>query len=272
MSAVLTAISRNGATVLDQDAVHIGDLYREARKSAVESTRKLIEAGRRLAKKKKSLAHGDWLPWLAANAEVLGFQDRSTASRLMAAAEKWCASAPSDEAGALEVGRAIWGHSVRRTDAGGPVDWFAPAETVTPVEETPRPDRWERPKRRKRIPNALITGWQDVDKFRDIVRHNLQVEPPHYANPKDIDHDRTIGVAIMVSPASIEELDSYAALYPGMTRREIIEEAVEVLCSALRDLRLEQEARTEREQRQKYEAAMADKRAREAGGDAEAAT
>jgi hypothetical protein len=279
MSAVVTAKPRNRAMALDQDAVHIGSLYREARKSAVESARQLIEAGRRLAEKRKSLAHGEWLPWLAANAEVLGFQDRSTASRLMAAAKKWCAGAPSDEAEALEVGRAVWGHSVHRTDTGGPIEWFTPAETITRVEEIPPPDRWERPthrrerpKRRKRIPNTLISGWQDVKKFRDIVRHNLQVEPPRYANPKDIDHDRTVGAVIMVSPASIQELDRVAALHSGMNRQEIMEEAVEVLCSALRDLRLEQEARIEREQRQKYEAAMAEKRAREARGEAGAAT
>jgi DNA N-6-adenine-methyltransferase (Dam)/Protein of unknown function (DUF3102) len=105
------AVPREAITprLVDQDAVRIGSLYRAARKSAIESARHLIEAGQRLAEKKKSLGHGEWLPWLAANAEVLGFRDRSTASRLMAAGKRWCAGAPSDESEAVEVGRAVWG-------------------------------------------------------------------------------------------------------------------------------------------------------------------
>jgi hypothetical protein len=126
-------------------------------------------------------------------------------------------------------------------------------------EDTPLPDRRDR---LKRIPTALITSWEDVDKFREIVRHNLQVKSRRYARPEDADHDPTIGAVIMVSPASIQELDRYVALNPGTSRREMMEEAVEVLCSGLRRSRLEQEARTEHEQRQKYEAAMEEKRAR----------
>src|SRR5262245_27759743 len=68
----------------------------------------------------------------------------------------------------------------------------------------------------------------------------------------------------MVSRASIEELDRYLELHTGTSRRELMEEAVEVLCSGLRNLRLEQEKRIEREQRQKYDAAITEKRAREA--------
>ena len=50
---------------------------------------------------------------------------------------------------------------------------------------------------------------------------------------------------IMVSRASIEELDRYLELHTGTSRRELMEEAVEVLCSGLRNLRLEQEKRIE---------------------------
>jgi hypothetical protein len=58
------------------------------------------------------LPHGQWLPWLKANAEELGFENRRTASRLMAAARKWGASAPlGDPTAALAVNRVIHGHA-----------------------------------------------------------------------------------------------------------------------------------------------------------------
>src|SRR5262245_9896462 len=98
------------ALAADRDAAEIGALYRDARASMVNSVRCLIEAGQRLAAKKVELGHGQFLPWLAANADVLGFSDRRTASRLMEAAAKWGASAPFEEADALQISRAVWGH------------------------------------------------------------------------------------------------------------------------------------------------------------------
>jgi hypothetical protein len=131
MSAVV-AIGEYQAA--DQEAVQIGRLYSAARKSAVESARHIIEAGRRLAEKKASLkaslGHGQWLPWLAENAMVLGFDTPRTAQRLMAVAGKYDASVALDEAQAVEISRMVWGHNGHRTDAGGPVEWFTPAEVI----------------------------------------------------------------------------------------------------------------------------------------------
>jgi hypothetical protein len=39
------------------------------------------------------VSHGAWLPWLKANADARGFEDRSPASRLMAVTRIWSASA-----------------------------------------------------------------------------------------------------------------------------------------------------------------------------------
>jgi hypothetical protein len=117
-------------SLIDPDAERIGSLYRAARKSAAESARHIIEAGRRLAEKKKSLGHGEWLPWLAVNAEVLGFDTPRTAQRLMAVAGKCDASAAFDECAAVEIMRTAWGHNAHRTDAGGPIEWFTPAEVI----------------------------------------------------------------------------------------------------------------------------------------------
>jgi hypothetical protein len=95
----------------DQDAVAIGELYRSACASYIDSAKCLLEAGHRLIAKKKSktIKHGEWLPWLEAHAEELGFS-RFAASRLMTAATKFRAGEKIDEAKALEINREIWGH------------------------------------------------------------------------------------------------------------------------------------------------------------------
>src|SRR5262245_22195351 len=64
----------------DPDAIRIDE---KSRRSFVDSVLYSIECGRELAKKKESLKHGAWLPWLEANADVLGFSSRQTAARLL---------------------------------------------------------------------------------------------------------------------------------------------------------------------------------------------
>jgi hypothetical protein len=70
----------------DQDAVAIGTLYRKGREAIVESVRYNLQAGRKLIRKKDSMPYGEWVSWLRANADLLGFKHRTTASRLMKAA------------------------------------------------------------------------------------------------------------------------------------------------------------------------------------------
>jgi hypothetical protein len=92
----------------DRDAVEIGELYNNARKSGVESAEYNLQAGQRLIEKKNSLRHGLWLPWLERNAEVLGFETPRTAERLMKAAAKCDASVEFDHTKATTFNRAIW--------------------------------------------------------------------------------------------------------------------------------------------------------------------
>ena len=77
----------------DSDALKVGAAYQRGRGS-------LIEAGRLLAGVKATLSHGEWLPWLKANADALGFGE-STAARLM----KLAANSAST--------RDIWGNGER---------------------------------------------------------------------------------------------------------------------------------------------------------------
>src|SRR5215831_9011659 len=113
---------------VDKDAVQIGELYRKARASVADSVRYLIEAGQRLIKKKQELGHGNWLPWLEANADVLEMNIESTPQRLMKAAAKFSASAEYGEDEVLQISREIWGHNVRGTQGTGKNEWFTPVE------------------------------------------------------------------------------------------------------------------------------------------------
>jgi hypothetical protein len=82
----------------DKDAREIAELYRQGKQSMVDSVRFFNNCGQRLIEKKAALkaefGHGSWLPWLADNADVLGFDSRRTASRLMALAAKWDVDVP----------------------------------------------------------------------------------------------------------------------------------------------------------------------------------
>lgn len=118
--------------IVDFEAAAIGDLYAKARGSIVDSVRYQIECGQRLIAKKATMKHGEWLPWLQANAAVLGFETRKTAAALMRSAEKCDASVTFDEADAIQISRQTWGHSapVRGTAGTGENEWYTPAEHI----------------------------------------------------------------------------------------------------------------------------------------------
>ncbi len=104
----------------DPDAAKIGDLYAQSRGSMVEAMRFAVACGMSLILKQQSLAHGQWLPWLRANADVLGFKDR-TANLLMKAATDPQLTADLmgnvDDATALAISRKVWGNATSRPKA-----------------------------------------------------------------------------------------------------------------------------------------------------------
>jgi hypothetical protein len=72
------------------------------------------EAGRLLADKKATLKHGEWLPWIKANADALGFDADRTAQRLikLAAENPTLTTDLPDEQKAITA--RLWGNVTRR--------------------------------------------------------------------------------------------------------------------------------------------------------------
>jgi hypothetical protein len=102
----------NALTNVDIDAVEIGDRYRRLRGSMIDNVREAIAIGERLIAKRNSLNHGEWLPWLEAHTEMLGFSDR-TANAMMRAAKlvsKSATAADLDSDTALKISRLMWSH------------------------------------------------------------------------------------------------------------------------------------------------------------------
>ena len=129
--------------IVDGDAIAIGDLYARSRasfiESVIESVETLIECGRRLTEKKASpsIAHGEWLPWLEANAGVLGFAEARTAQRLMKAAKANASSTSYlDGPTALKLSRQMWGNKGEGNHLAqgtGENEWYTPEEYIAPA-------------------------------------------------------------------------------------------------------------------------------------------
>jgi hypothetical protein len=118
----------------DRDAEEIGELYRKSNAAIIESVRGRLECGHRLTKKKNELGYGNFLPWLRANADVLGFDVRS-AQFLMRGAAKYEAGFVCDENQALAISKEIWGHPVRGTEGTGEFERYTPAYYIEAVRK-----------------------------------------------------------------------------------------------------------------------------------------
>jgi phage N-6-adenine-methyltransferase len=128
------------AIVQDRDAAEIGELYLQARRSIIGSVVYLIECGNRLIAKKASMEHGKWEPWLDANADVLAFEHKSTARRLMKCAREYIKRALArdliDEVQALAISRIAWGHEKAMvTKYTGDHESYTPARIIEAVRK-----------------------------------------------------------------------------------------------------------------------------------------
>jgi len=122
----------------DPVAVEIGRLYRLAKRSLVDSVKHAVECGQKLIAQKENLKHGEWLPWLQDNADVLGFAHDSTAQRLMKLVSNPALARDLDETSAVTMSRKLWGHNVRGTQGTGENEWYTPAAIISDVRNGPR--------------------------------------------------------------------------------------------------------------------------------------
>jgi hypothetical protein len=117
----------------DPDAVIIGNLYRRACTSMVDSMRYYLDAGRRLIAKKAEVGIGNWMAWLERNRQALGMNVVGTPQRLMRAAIKFGVNANCGETEARQALRYIHGNTLRGTLGTGDNEWFTPAKYINAV-------------------------------------------------------------------------------------------------------------------------------------------
>jgi DNA N-6-adenine-methyltransferase (Dam) len=132
----LQTIARRAPTIEiiksgQSDVAEIGQLYRLAANSCLESAQYAIKCGQKLMAKKASMKHGEWLPWLAVNEDILGFKDRA-ANLMMKAAANPQLTADLNETTATVINRAIWGNNnnIRGTGGTGDNEWYTPTEYI----------------------------------------------------------------------------------------------------------------------------------------------
>lgn len=118
---------------VDKAAAQIAALYVRAKRGMIDGLKYYIECGVKLKSVKDSLLHGEWLPWLENNREVLGFGEK-TAPRLIKAANI-SLTRHSDELGEDEayiLNRQIWGNSPdnHRALGTGENDWHTPMKYI----------------------------------------------------------------------------------------------------------------------------------------------
>lgn len=114
----------------------IGGLFSRAKAACMESVPYLIECGERLKAKRATLNHGEWLPWVEANRETLGFGERTAQLLIKGAATNPKSTADLTPQAALKISRMIWGNAVPKA---------APRLISRPVDlpEPPEPEQSE---------------------------------------------------------------------------------------------------------------------------------
>src|SRR5262245_10866946 len=150
------------------------------------SVENIIAAGRNLVEAHDDLGRGEWLPLL----KRVGIGER-TAQRLMFIANNLRLANPTH----VSHLPPCWGTLYELTKLAPDVleakiieGMITPEITRAEVARLAKVARVKGSLERdrlKRVPHtALITSWEDLDKFLEIVRHNLQMGPPATPTPK----------------------------------------------------------------------------------------
>ena len=97
---------------IDNDAAEIAELFKRGKSMAVAAVLTHLECGRRLELKKEELGHGNWLPWLEANKETLGFGELAAQRMMRAAKANPSLTKDLTEDEALDLNRRMWGNEM----------------------------------------------------------------------------------------------------------------------------------------------------------------
>lgn len=222
----------------DPDATEIGELYSRARGSMVDAVRQAVACGEKLIAKKKTFAHGHWNQWLQANAEILGFGER-TARMLMKAASNRQLASDLDNATALAISRKIWGHTQSQE----------PKESKP--ERIPFADPMSRSEQ-QRVIEQLTARITELDEEIDALRQTEETTDATHQG--DADYDAVVLLsALQRAVNAANELGRKWKVISELRKREIDKE-IEVVRTALS--RLMEMRLTELEQRAKKPSAQ----------------
>jgi DUF3102 family protein len=170
-------------SIRGEEARLIAREFSAAKRNMVEAVKHLHAAGTLPRKKKDSLPHGEWLPWLEANYDVLGFSDR-TAQKLMKFSNATL-TADLDEAEAAKLTKELWGNPPPRLTK--------PDEEEEPEEESESEPEEVAKARGKAYMEASRKSYQEAFPGREMPEHWCGVTDPdelawfdrfHYGEPE----------------------------------------------------------------------------------------
>lgn len=168
---------------IDRDANRIGDIFSVAATDFVQGVQGLVECGKLLVAKKATMQHGEWIPWLKQNEEILGFRRRAAQAMMTQANTQL--TAYLDTTQALALSRQIWGNNSHyKTTGAGVDDWHTPSKYIKAAREVlgeidldPATD-----KRAQRTVRAKTYLTEDDDSLAQEWHGRVWLNPP-YSQP-----------------------------------------------------------------------------------------
>ena len=205
------------------DVKEIGRLYRQAKIALVDSVKWLIECGKRLKAQKDKLNHGEWLPWLEANKEELGFGARTAAYLMDAASRPFSINRKLElpiwtEAEARDISRQIWGH--REPEPTTDLDDSEVSQDD--LEEPPEPPEPEPAPKEKKPPSYKPIDVSELKPF-DVL--NSRRCTASCCQPDSLD---VVGVWALHDAQSVFDREGFSFNFFGEYHNRLLKILVEV--------------------------------------------